>query len=123
MLTKIKKILKEYWGYDDFRPFQQDAMLSALSGRDSIVVLPTGGGKSLCFQAPALAMEGMAVVVSPLISLMKDQVDSLCDCGIPAVRLDSSQSPAERQKARSDILSGKVKLLCGFGPSRSCPVD
>lgn len=111
MLTKLKKILNKYWGYDDFRPFQADAMGSALSGRDSIVVLPTGGGKSLCFQAPALAMDGIAIVVSPLISLMKDQVDALCDCGIPAVRLDSSQSQEEREKARSDILSGKVKLL------------
>ena len=111
MLAKLQGILKEYWGYDSFRPFQKDAMLSALSERDSVVVLPTGGGKSLCFQAPALAMDGMAVVVSPLISLMKDQVDALCGCGVGAVRIDSSQSEAERGQVRSDIASGKVKLL------------
>lgn len=111
MLAKLQGILKKYWGYDSFRPFQRDAMLSALSERDSIVVLPTGGGKSLCFQAPALVMDGMAVVVSPLISLMKDQVDTLCGCGIGAVRIDSSQSDAERMQVRSDIVSGKVKLL------------
>lgn len=111
MLAKLQGILKEYWGYDSFLPFQKEAMLSALSERDSIVVLPTGGGKSLCFQAPALAMDGMAVVVSPLISLMKDQVDTLCECGVGAVRIDSSQSEAERSQVRSDIVSGKVKLL------------
>ena len=95
MIEKLKKVLKKYWGYDDFLPLQEEAMLSAADGRDSIVVLPTGGGKSLCYQAPAMVMDGLAIVVSPLISLMKDQVDALTECGIAAARLDSSLMPDE----------------------------
>ena len=75
-MEELLGILRRYWGYDDFRPLQAEAMQSVLAGRDSLVVLPTGGGKSLCFQAPALLMPGLAVVVSPLISLMKE-------CGVP----------------------------------------
>ncbi len=108
MLKNIRKILKEYWGYDGFRPFQEDAMLSALSGRDSIVVLPTGGGKSLCFQAPALEMEGMAVVVSPLISLMKDQVDSLCDCELSSRTAGRPQSQSESTWSFMRDISGET---------------
>ena len=70
------EVLERYWGYTSFRPLQREAMDAILAGRDSVVVLPTGGGKSLCFQAPALVRAGLAVVVSPLISLMKDQVDT-----------------------------------------------
>ena len=73
----LSHVLERYWGYTSFRPLQREAMAAILSGRDSTVVLPTGGGKSLCFQAPALVRDGLAVVVSPLISLMKDQVDTL----------------------------------------------
>ncbi len=111
MLESAKKILKQYWGYDEFRPFQADAIVSAMSKRDSIVVLPTGGGKSLCFQVPAVAMDGLTVVVSPLISLMKDQVDSMLQCGINAVRLDSTITDAEREYAHNAIEDGSVKLL------------
>ena len=78
-MDQIRKILQKYWGYDAFRPLQQEAMSAVLEGRDSVVVLPTGGGKSLCFQAPAVQLPGLAVVVSPLISLMKDQVDALTE--------------------------------------------
>ena len=74
----VRAVLARYWGLDAFLPLQREAMASVLAGRDSLVVLPTGGGKSLCFQAPALLMQGMGVLVSPLISLMKDHVDSLC---------------------------------------------
>ena len=83
-MDSLRDILCKYWGYDDFRPLQVEAMRAVVEGRDSLVVLPTGGGKSLCFQAPAVTMPGLAVVVSPLISLMKDQVDSLVDCGVCA---------------------------------------
>src|SRR5215212_1399443 len=88
--SDIQQALSRYWGYSSFRPLQKEAMDAVLSGRDSIVVLPTGGGKSLCFQAPALVRPGLAVVVSPLISLMKDQVDTLVGNGVPAALYNSS---------------------------------
>src|SRR5512137_1252465 len=96
MAENIEEILKKYWGYDRFLPLQKEAMASVCSGRDSIVVLPTGGGKSLCFQAPAMKLPGLTLVVSPLLSLMKDQVDSLAESGVPAARLDSTMSTPER---------------------------
>jgi ATP-dependent DNA helicase RecQ len=107
----LRDALKRYWGYEDFLPLQREAMESVLGGTDSIVVLPTGGGKSLCFQAPAVIMSGTAIVVSPLISLMKDQVDTLNECGIPAERIDSSLTPDEKSEAYERLLSGDLKLL------------
>ncbi len=86
-------------------------MTAVLEGRDSVVVLPTGGGKSLCYQAPAVARGGTTVVVSPLISLMKDQVDSLQACGVPAVQIDSSLSSSERSAFEMDLMQGAVRLL------------
>src|SRR5262249_54417642 len=80
-------------------------------GRDSLVVLPTGGGKSLCYQAPAVVRDGLTVVVSPLISLMKDQVDALTRLGVPAARLDSTMSPNERACVAEDIRSGAIRLV------------
>ena len=111
MSDMLKAILKEYWGYESFRPLQEQAMRAVVSGRDSLVVMPTGGGKSLCFQVPAMAMEGLAVVVSPLISLMKDQVDALLECGIGAARIDSSQTPEENREAMRGAAEGKVRIL------------
>src|SRR5206468_10437645 len=95
MSVTLLNVLERYWGYTSFRPLQQDAMDAVIAGRDSLLVLPTGGGKSLCFQAPALVREGLAVVVSPLISLMKDQVDTLVGNGVPAASYHSALTPPE----------------------------
>ena len=108
---QLKGALQEYWGYDSFRPLQQEAMEAVLADRDSVVVLPTGGGKSLCFQAPAVCRPGVAIVVSPLISLMKDQVDALRACGIPAAAINSSLSPEEKREVANQLHSGELKLL------------
>ena len=78
-------ILKEYWGYDSFRPMQEEIVSAALEGKDVLAILPTGGGKSVCFQVPAMMREGIAIVVTPLIALMKDQVQNLNDKGIRAL--------------------------------------
>jgi len=111
MMKNIKKVLGKYWGYDSFLPLQKQAMECISRGNDSIVVLPTGGGKSLCFQAPAVTMKGLAVVVSPLISLMKDQVDALTECGISAMRIDSSLSANQRDSVIARINEQTLKLL------------
>lgn len=103
--------LKQYWGYDSFRPLQQEAVSASLTNRDSLVVMPTGGGKSLCYQLPALSMPGTAVVVSPLIALMKDQVDSLCGAGIPAAAINSSMDLQARRDVANKMRSGELKLL------------
>jgi len=110
-MRKIELALKKFWGYDSFLPLQEEAMSSVLRGRDSVVILPTGGGKSLCFQAPAVVLPGMAVVVSPLISLMKDQVDALVGCGVPAARFDSSLSNRDQNAVMERVNGGKLKLL------------
>ncbi len=110
-MERLDKILKQYWGYDTFLPLQREAMACSLNRRDSLVVLPTGGGKSLCFQAPALAVEGMAVVVSPLLSLMKDQVDALRANGVPAAKIDSTMNAQERRETHQAIQRRELKLL------------
>ena len=107
----LQDLLARIWGYDSFRPLQQPAMEAILEGRDSIVVLPTGGGKSLCFQAPALLRPGLALVVSPLISLMKDQVDTLVGNGVAAAYLNSSQSSDERASVVAGVREGRCRLL------------
>ena len=91
----LQEAISRFWGYSSYRPLQEEAMHAVLAGRDSIVVLPTGGGKSLCFQAPAMVRGGTAVVVSPLISLMKDQVDTLVGNGVAGRPL---QQFAERRR-------------------------
>jgi len=110
-MVDVEALVSRQWGYDSFRPLQQEAIESVLAGRDSVVVLPTGGGKSLCFQAPACALEGLAVVVSPLISLMKDQVDALRTNGIAAAYFNSSLSPSERNDVIEAVRSSALKLL------------
>ena len=118
-MNSLADVLRQYWGYDSFRPLQADAMRAVLEHRDSIVILPTGGGKSICFQAPAVALPGLAVVVSPLISLMKDQVDALTECGIPAACVNSSMSNSERLAVANKIRAGELKLLY-VAPERLC---
>jgi ATP-dependent DNA helicase RecQ len=103
--------LRRYWGYGSFRPLQEEAMTAILDGRDSVVVLPTGGGKSLCFQAPALVRPGLALVVSPLISLMKDQVDSLVANGVPAACFNSSLPSDERARVIAGLRESRFRLL------------
>jgi len=111
LIERIAKILKRHWGYDEYLPLQREAIACTLAHRDSLVVLPTGGGKSLCFQVPAVRMPGMALVVSPLISLMKDQVDALVDCGVAAGCLHSGQTAEERDVVVEQILGGQLDLL------------
>ena len=111
MPAALEEILHKYWGYTEFRPLQREAMDAVVDGRDSIVVLPTGGGKSVCFQVPALVRPGLALVVSPLISLMKDQVDTLVGNGVPAALYNSSLAPHEKSAVLSGLKQGKFRLL------------
>jgi len=104
-------ILEKYWGYSSFRPLQLEAMEAVMASRDSLLVLPTGGGKSLCFQAPAIAREGLAIVVSPLISLMKDQVDTLVGNGVAAAYYNSGMSSEARAEVTRGIRDGRYRML------------
>ncbi|MDP3787134.1 MAG: ATP-dependent DNA helicase RecQ [Candidatus Omnitrophota bacterium] len=108
---EMRACLKRYWGYEQFRPWQEDTILAIMDERETLTILPTGGGKSLCFQLPALLKDGMAVVISPLISLMKDQVDGLKDMGISAEYLNSSQDFAQQRSVIERIKNVEVKLL------------
>src|SRR5438552_19027502 len=108
---QFKKLLQEQFGMAEFRP-GQEAVLDALSTRKAaLAVFPTGGGKSLCYQLPALAFEGVTLVVSPLIALMKDQIDFLTVRGIPAARLDSSLTAAEARDVNDRLRNGTLKLV------------
>ena len=104
-------VLKETFGYDTFRPLQREVIENVMARRDTLAVMPTGGGKSLCYQIPSLLFEGLTVVVSPLISLMKDQVEQLHALGIPALYLNSSLAPQEYQNNMGNVKRGETKLL------------
>ena len=108
---RITEVLAKWWGFDQLRPLQSEAIQSALDGRDSLVVMPTGGGKSLCYQLPPLVGESTDVVISPLVALMKDQVDALEAIGYPAAAIHSGVSQEERQQIRDRLAAGELRLL------------
>jgi len=108
---RLAEALAQYWGFESLRPLQREAVDAAIAGRDALVVLPTGGGKSLCYQLPAVLHGATDLVVSPLISLMKDQVDALRACGVPAVALHSGLAPEENAEAEAAIAAGEVRLV------------
>jgi ATP-dependent DNA helicase RecQ len=108
---RITEILSRWWGFEQLRPLQAEAIGSALGGRDSLVVMPTGGGKSLCYQLPPLVSESTDVVISPLVALMKDQVDSLEAIGYPAAAIHSGLTAEERARIRDRLAAGELRLL------------
>ena len=110
-MDALHEVISRYWGYSALRPLQREAMDAVLAGRDSVVVMPTGSGKSLCFQAPALVRPGLALVVSPLISLMKDQVDTLVGNGVGAGLYNSSLSSDEKSSVLAGLREGRFRLL------------
>src|SRR6266571_9352180 len=105
--TDILATVHRYWGFSELRPLQEQAIRAGIERRDSLVVMPTGGGKSLCYQVPAELAQRTDIVVSPLISLMKDQVDGLRECGYPAAALYSGMSPEDVQKIEREIAAGR----------------
>ena len=107
----LQEILEQYFGFTEFKSGQEQVIERLVDSKSTLAVFPTGGGKSLCYQLPALTFDGLTVVVSPLIALMKDQIDQLASKGIVAVRLDSSLSFDEYQAAMTAIRSGEAKLL------------
>lgn len=111
MLNKARQILQKFYGYEDFRPGQKKVVESLLNRNDTVAIMPTGAGKSICFQIPALLFEGVTLVISPLISLMKDQVDSLRQLGIAAVYINSSVSKAQLYKDLQNISAGFYKII------------
>ena len=109
--SALAGILEHVWGFSSFRPLQHEAMEAVVNRRDSLLVLPTGGGKSLCFQAPAMVLDGLAIVVSPLISLMKDQVDTLVGNGVPAACYNSAMPSDQKSEVARGLREGKYRLL------------
>ena len=111
MSSATRAILQQYWGYPSFRPLQEDIVDSVMAGKDTLALLPTGGGKSICFQVPAMAMEGLCLVITPLIALMKDQVAHLVDKGIPAAAIYSGMHPDALELAYNQAAYGRLKFL------------
>ncbi|GGC14503.1 RecQ family ATP-dependent DNA helicase [Dyadobacter sediminis] len=110
-MTDLHSVLNQYWGYDSFRPFQEEAIRTVLNGMDTLVLLPTGGGKSVCFQVPVMVSDGICIVVTPLIALMKDQVEQLKKRGIPAASIHSGMSKNEIDFTLDNCIHGNTKFL------------
>ena len=110
-MNALQEILQKYWGYTAFRPLQEDIINAVLAHHDTLALLPTGGGKSICFQVPALAKEGICIVISPLIALMQDQVDQLQKRGIPAVAIYSGMSARQIDILLDNCIYGETKFL------------
>jgi ATP-dependent DNA helicase RecQ len=111
MMERAREVLWQVWGYEAFRPVQERVVEAVLAGRDVLALLPTGGGKSLCYQVPGLVFGGVTLVVSPLIALMRDQVEGLRRRGVGAVAIDSTMPKAVREKALQEAVAGEVQFL------------
>src|SRR5918994_7791214 len=111
LMAEARRLLLYHFGYADFRRAQIPVLRSIFEGRDTLAVLPTGGGKSICFQIPAMVLPGLSIVVSPLISLMQDQVEAARARGLPAACLNSSLSKAEQTEVRRGVSDGSLRLL------------
>src|SRR5262245_53772644 len=107
----LEQVLHDRFGLEEFRPGQREVIEAVLAGRDVLCVMPTGGGKSLCYQLPALLLDGLTLVVSPLIALMKDQVDALLERGIRATLINSTLDPAEQRARILEVAAGKYDLV------------
>ena len=110
-MADIQDILQKYWGHSAFRPLQEEIIHSVLDGKDTLALLPTGGGKSICFQVPALALPGICIVITPLIALMQDQVDQLTKRGTPAIAIYSGMSKKQIDIALDNCIYGQVKFI------------
>ena len=111
MITQARNVLQDVFGYQDFRPPQDEIVEAVIQGKDAIVLMPTGGGKSLCYQIPSIIRPGTGIVISPLIALMQDQVSNLMECGVAAAFLNSSQDAFESQQVQRQLLNGELDLL------------
>ena len=111
MINRARQVLKEYYGYDSFRENQEEIITSILDGKDVVTIMPTGGGKSICYQIPAIILDGITIVISPLISLMKDQVDNIKNIGIKSAYINSTLSDSEINSILNDVIKDEVKIL------------
>ena len=111
MINRARQVLKEYYGYDSFREKQEEIITYILEGKDVVTIMPTGGGKSICYQIPAIILDGITIVISPLISLMKDQVDNIKNMGIKSAYINSTLSDSEINSILNDVIEDEVKIL------------